>query len=145
MDEAEIIQYIKNTFAGVESVEADGGTFFFYGSYRMMPFATLVTKDEFDQISDLNRPNMFRVNIGVSKATFVSLLGQPPPAPGSSGVIESEHDFTALDQIMPHPVYGNMFWVCALNPDEKTSETVRTLLKEGYERASGRGRAPEQE
>jgi hypothetical protein len=34
------------------------------------PFATLVTSDEYDRFSDLNRPGVFRLNVGVSKRTF---------------------------------------------------------------------------
>ena len=37
---------------------------------------------------------------------------------------------------MPHPVYGRMFWVCVLNPSDKTFETkVQQLLAEAYDLA----------
>ncbi len=46
------------------------------------------------------------------------------------------YDFTTLDQLMPHPVYGRMYWVCVLNPTNETFETkVRSLLAEAYEMA----------
>jgi len=32
---------------------------------------------------------------------------------------------TALDQLMPHPVYGRMFWVCVLNPSDVTFQKVQ--------------------
>src|SRR5262249_21474905 len=69
-----------------------------------MPFATIVTKDygDFDRASNLNRPGVFRLNIGVSKETYRSLFGPQPPPPGASGVVDTGHDFTAVDQIMPH-------------------------------------------
>ncbi|HEY6539772.1 MAG TPA: DUF6194 family protein, partial [Ktedonobacteraceae bacterium] len=59
---------------------------------------------------------------------------------GDSGAESSEnasgYDFTALDQLMPHPVYGRMLWVCILNPGDETFETkVRPLLAEAYEMA----------
>lgn len=136
MDQAAVIKYINDTFTGIESVEADGNTFFFYGANRQMPLATLVTKDDYDTVSNLNRPDVFRLNIGVSKATFVSLLGPPPAPPGPDGVIESDHDFTALDKIMPHPIYGNLFWVCVLNPGPATWPKVQDLLAEAYDRAT---------
>jgi hypothetical protein len=48
----------------------------------------------------------------------------------------SDYDFTALDQVMPHPVYGRQYWVCVLNPSDETFETkVRPLLAEAYEMA----------
>jgi hypothetical protein len=42
-------------------------------------------------------------------------------------------DFTALDTLMPHPVYGRMHWVCVLNPRKGTFETIKPLLAEAYE------------
>ena len=52
MDETSIIQYITETFGGVDRVEASGDSFFFYDPGgelppdHRMPFATLVTNDE---------------------------------------------------------------------------------------------------
>src|SRR5262245_56615516 len=103
MDEAAITRHITVTFPGVDTVIGSGGTFFFDPrggtpkDHRFL-FATLVTSDEYDQLSDLNRPGVFRLNVGVSKQTFQSLF---PAA-------DSAHDFTALDRVMPHPVYGKM-------------------------------------
>jgi hypothetical protein len=131
MDETAITKYITETFAGVEVVVASGDTFFFHDPGKDLPtdhrfpFATLVTSDGDDPFSDLNRPGVFRLNISVSKRTFQSLLG---PSGG--------HDFTALDRIMPHPVYGKMYWVCVLNPSDATFEAVKSLLAEAYETAS---------
>ncbi len=138
MTEASLIQYITQTFAGVESVSADGGVFFFVGPERMIPFATLVTKDDYDKVSKLDRPGVFRLNVGVSKATFVSLLGAPPSASGADGIIAGDHDFTALDRLMPHPVYGSLFWVCVLNPGPAAWDTVKTPLVEAHARAAAK-------
>jgi uncharacterized protein DUF6194 len=138
MDEASITQYITDTFEGIETltVESTGNTFFFYDPDRMFPFATLVTTDYNDSFSNLNRPSVFRLNVGVSKQTFLSLFGSRP-SPSSEGNAEGDgYDFTALDQLMPHPVYGRMYWVCVLNPSDATFETiVRPLLAEAYDMA----------
>ena len=102
---------------------------------------TLVSSDLYDQFSNLNRPSVFRLNIGIGKQTFRSLFGEPSlPSGRDSAAISSknssDYDFTALDQIMPHPVYGRMLWVCVLNPSEETFETnVRQLLAEAYDLA----------
>ena len=151
MDEASITRYIADTFAGVDVVVASretgapevawGDTFFSYDPDRNLdpkrgfPFATIVTKDygDFDCASNLNRPGVFRLNIGVSKDTYRSLFGPQPPPLGASGVVDTGHDFTALDQIMPHPVYAPQSWVCVLNPSEATFQAVRPLLAEAYE------------
>ena len=48
------------------------------------------------------------------------------------------YDFTALDRMMPHPVYGKMYWVCVLNPSIATFERVQSLLAEAYDLAAKR-------
>jgi predicted DNA-binding protein (MmcQ/YjbR family) len=45
---------------------------------------------------------------------------------------ESEHDFTALDTLIPHPVYGRNHWVSVLNPSESTFESIKPLLHEAH-------------
>src|SRR5581483_7944837 len=107
-----------------------GDTFFFHakdesGSNYRFPFATLVTKDygDFDKASHLDRPDVFRLNIGLSRETFRSLFG--------AETNEAGYDFTALDKLMPHPVYAPQFFACILNPSDATFQTtIRPLLKE---------------
>jgi hypothetical protein len=111
MTETSIIEYIRASFDGVDVVAAAegtsapevawGDTFFMYDPVRKLkapfPFATIVTKDygDFDNASNLNRPGVFRLNLGLSRTTYESLFG---PAPGS-GAVASGHDFTALDRL----------------------------------------------
>ncbi len=129
MDENGITDYIINTFAGVETATNLGYTFFFYGPDRMLPFATIATADnEGDRVSNLDRPGVFRLNIGVSKPTFQSLFG-------TGKVDVSTYDFTALDTIMPHPDYAPQSWICVLNPSDTTFHKLRPLLSEAYELA----------
>ena len=129
MDETSIAQYIADTFAGVETDFNFGYTFFFYGPDHMLPFATIATADyEYDRVSNLDRPGVFRLNIGVSKQTFQTLFG-------TGKVDVSAYDFTALDKIMPHPEYAAQNFVCVLSPSDLTLERVRALLAEAYELA----------
>lgn len=132
MDEEAIATEIT-TFEGVEVTIVSGDSFFFTDSARMMPFATIVTSDDgYDSSSDLNRPGVFRLNIGVSKATFQALLGAEVD-------LENGYDFTALDRVLPHPDYGRQYWVCILSPSAATFETaVRPLLAEAYARSAGK-------
>jgi hypothetical protein len=147
MEESAITQFIADTFAGVDIVVASreagspevawGDSFFFYDpnrdvpADRRMPFTTIVTKDygEFDCASNLNRPGVFRLNVGIGKQTFVALFSAAKP---------DDYDFTALDKIMPHPVYGKMYWVCVLNPSGLTFQAVQPLLTEAYQLAVGK-------
>ena len=129
MDEKGITDYIMNTFAGVETMTTLGYTFFFYGPDRMLPFATLAAADnEYDRVSNLDRPGVFRLNLGVSRQTFQALFG-------ASKVDVSAYDFTALDTLMPHPEYAAQQFVCVLNPSDATLEKVHALLAEAYELA----------
>ena len=139
MNEAEITRYITETFSGVDVVVASrengapeaawGDAFFFYNPGRELPadhrfpFATIVTKDygDFDNMSNLDRPGIFRLNIGVSKETYAKLFGD-----------EGEHDFAVLDKLIPHPVYGRNHWVSVLNPSESTFESIKPLLHEAH-------------
>jgi hypothetical protein len=140
MDQDAIIQYITDTFAGVEVLRPSDGpgagdAFFFTAAQRdvdpsrRLPFATIVTKDyqNFDTSSQLDRPNVFRLNIGVSRDTFQALFGHLPTEESTEA-----YDFAAFDQVMPHPAYGRQSWVCILKPTPETFETVKPLLAEAW-------------
>jgi hypothetical protein len=129
VDQDGIVQYVKQTFANVEVAQpADGpgaGDTFFMLPGKKMPFATIVTKDygEFDNLSKLDRPDVFRLNIGVSRQTFHTLFDS-----------ETAADFSALDRLMPHPVYASQWWLCVLNPSQETFEHLKPLLAEAHAR-----------
>jgi hypothetical protein len=136
MNESSITDYITSTFEGVHAVTADGNIFYMHEADEMFPISTLMTNDLNDRASNLDRPSVFRLNIGVSKETYHSLFGPPPARPGPDGIVDTGHDFTALDQLMPHPVYANMYWVCVVSPSAATFETTLVpLLAEAYELA----------
>ncbi|MBY0229048.1 MAG: hypothetical protein K2W96_07205 [Gemmataceae bacterium] len=122
MDEATVREHILRTCPGTTVIDAGGDSYFFTGPEQKHPFATLVTSDAHDQASDLGRPGVFRLNIGVGKARFQALFG----------TLEAGHDWKALDRLMPHPVYAKMRWACVLNPGPATWETVKELLAEAH-------------
>lgn len=142
MNQDAIIQCVANTFEGVEIQRPTDGpgagdTFMFYDPQRnidptrRLPFATIVTKDygDFDHLSNLNRPDVFRLNIGVGRDTFHALFGYPP---NEASTHADDFDFAALDRLMPHPSYAPQSWVCVLNPSPDTFEAVKPLLAEAY-------------
>ena len=148
MDQDAIIHYVTDTFTGIEVARPTDGpgagdTFFYYDPQhdldmtRQLPFATIVTKDygDFDNASQLNRPELFRLNIGVSRDTFRALFGY---APGEDRTESADYDFAALDRLMPHPVYAPQSYVCVLNPSQATFEAVKPLLAEAYFRDAAR-------
>lgn len=144
MNEIEMSRYIPETFEGVDVVVNADNFFFFYNPDpnippdHMFPWATLMVNDVNDPFSDLDRPSIYRLNIGVSKATFQAMFGTEKRSTsmkqaGQGEPVFSGYDYKALDQVMPHPVYGQMYWVCVLNPSGTTLETVvRPLLDEAY-------------
>jgi hypothetical protein len=153
MDQETIIKYITDTFVGVEVLRPDDGpgagdTFFFTASQRgvdptrRQPFATIVTKDygEFDNLSQLDRPGVFRLNIGVSRETFQTLFGYLPGKESAKG---AEYDYAALDKVMPHPLYAPQSFVCVLNPSPETFETVKPLLAEAWSIVEARHNKPQ--
>jgi hypothetical protein len=148
MDEAAVAEYITATFAGLQVDAAEGVTSFSYNPDRTpgasVYFATLKSRDDaFDDVSQLDRASVFRLNLGLTEATYATLFGPPPPRPGDDGLIETHYDFTALGQIMPHPVYAYLAWVCVLSPGADAFEAVKPLLADAYALAVSRyGKAP---
>lgn len=132
MNETDVINYIMKTFPEVETVNNYGYDMFFYKSDRKLSFATLISSDyDYDNVSHLNRPGVFRLNIGISKQTFHALFGKDE-------LNVNDYDFTAVDVIMPHPEYAPYHFICVLSPSDKTFERTRLLLAEAYDIASRR-------
>lgn len=122
MTEDDITQHLIDMLGGGHFEVADDNTFVFHGADNKFPFATIVTKDnDFDSASKLNRPGVFRLNVGVGKESFRALFGEQSPV---------DIDYTTLDRLMPHPVYAKMHWVSVINPSAATFETVKPLLAE---------------
>jgi uncharacterized protein DUF6194 len=127
IDESFITSYITSTFENVKTTVNLGYTFFIYRDDDMLPFTTIAsTGNEYEKISNLDRPGVYRLNIGVSRETFKSLFGTNKPD-------ISAYDFTALDIIMPHPDYSAQSFICVLSPSEATFERIRPLLAEAYD------------
>jgi hypothetical protein len=138
MDSSEAKRYICETFDGVRTVDNSGDTFFMYDpdgdlpAERQFPFVTIVTGDQYDTVSKLDRPGAYRLNIGLTKATYVASFGAAPTQRDANGVLETGFDYAAVDTVMPHPIYGSQHWVSVVDPGEATLETVRRLLTEAH-------------
>ena len=146
MTRDEVIEYVTRVLDGTLVVVASeeggapevawGDTFFFYDPdhitvpERRFPYATIVINDYpgFDEASNLKRPGVYRVNVRVSRDTY-----QRQTPAGDLSV-----DYTVLDKVIPHPVYGPQFWLSVLNPGPVTEGTVKDLLAEAHHRARNR-------
>ncbi len=128
-DPATIIQYIRETWPETDVLEAGGTWFCSLDPEKHFPnYATIVTNNDYDDGSDLDREGVFRLNLGLTRATFERLLGDPlDPA--------SPPDYTALDTLLPHPTYAAQLWISILNPSATTfRETVIPLIAEAHDR-----------
>ena len=112
-------------------ITIEGATFFSLDEKHFPNYATIVWNDDFDQASNLSRPGVFRLNIGVSRPTFERLVGS-----------ETAPDYTAFDRFLPHPDYAKQLWISILNPSDATyRDVVLSLLTEAHDRlASVRAR-----
>ncbi len=114
----------------VQREENFGYTFFFVGDDHRLPFVTLSNSDnDYDRVSNLNRDGVFRINIGISKATFDSLL---------AGSDLDKPDYTAQNVFLPHPEYARQHFVCILNPAGENEAMTQTLIAEAHSIAASR-------
>lgn len=120
-----IVRHILDTYPETDVVEAMDAWFFSLDHEKHWPnYATLVTTDAHDQASDLDRPGVFRLNLGVDKATFERIAGAA-----------TDPDYTATDRLLPHPVYAAQRWICIVNPGETTfREVVVPLIAHAHDR-----------
>jgi hypothetical protein len=120
-----LISLIRATWPETDVATMPGAAFFSLDPEKHWPnYATIVWTDDFDQDSNLSRPGVFRLNMGVGRATFEKLVG---------GVNDPDH--TALDRILPHPVYARQHWISILNPSETSMrDAVMPLLTEAHDR-----------
>jgi hypothetical protein len=131
-DPETIVRYVTETYPETDVVEAMNAWFFSLDPETHWPnYATLVTTNEHDDASDLDRPGVFRLNIGVDGRTFARVAAADP-----------EPDYTAFDRLLPHPVYAKQLWISILNPSDVTfAATIVPLIQLAHDRlAAARAR-----
>jgi hypothetical protein len=129
-DPEAVTRLILERYPETDLITIPGASFFSVDPEKHWPnFATIVTTDEHDEGAPSNlagRSGVFRLNIGVSRATFERLVGS------------LEHpDYAALDTLLPHPVYAKQLWVSILNPSDETfRDVVLPLIAEAHDRVA---------
>ena len=94
-DQESITLSIRQVWPDTDVVTTTGASFFSLDPEKHWPnFATIVSTDDFDTASNLSRPGIFRLNIGLGRVTFQRLVGSI-----------AEPAYAALDRLLPHPVY----------------------------------------
>ena len=133
-----IIEYCKINLPDICIVESWGETGVFYNPdnrfKRGVYVLTIKEKDgDNDKASDLNRKDVYRLNFGIKRDTFIQLFGDIPSRPPKGGVVDMNLDFRKRNTLIPHPVYGWMSWACILNPSPECFETtLKPLIDEAY-------------
>ena len=133
----DIENYILENFEGVVPKSTWGETSFFYNQNKVLPngvyFCTIKEKDgDNDKASNLNRDNIFRFSIGISKQSFNNLFNIKFKRPLKGKTIEGNFDFTKTNIITPHPIYGWMSWISVLNPSEECFCEIKDFLEESH-------------
>lgn len=137
MKPQDIIDRVSHSFKSVVPKASWGETSLFYNPGKALPngvyFCTIKERDgEHDKASFLDREGVFRLAIGLGEKSYVSLFGAKPARPAKGQVIATRHDFTQLNQLMPHPIYGWMAWSQILNPTPSKFEELLPLIEEAY-------------
>ncbi|WP_454787929.1 DUF6194 family protein [Mycolicibacterium lutetiense] len=100
---------------------------------REQPYATIVTKNYPDDTAcDLDQPGRWRLNVHVGRSTFIEVVGADPR------VDPTAVDFTALDTVLPHPVYRVQGWISIINPGAHTHALAVSLLGRAHDTARRR-------
>lgn len=141
IDESTVSAFLE-TLPGLDILDAPNARFFYYDPRKdiphdgRQPFATTVSADDYETVSNLSRPGVYRLNIGVTHATYRALFGKEPAWGKDGGVVETGHDFAQLDTFLPHPWYAPMGWICILNPSGASWPRVQAYLLEAHAEAA---------
>lgn len=131
----EITDFMLSRYDGMVADKNWGERGVFYNPDGQLPkgiyILTFKEKDgPNDKASNVNRKDVYRLNIGISRPAFIKLFGAIPARPAAGCVVDTGHDFQQLDTIMPHPVYGWMSWLAILNPSRASFERLTPHIDE---------------
>lgn len=134
----EVVATLTERFSGLVPKATWGETSLFYNPNGALPngvyFATIKDHDGVnDSTSHLDRPGVFRVALGLPRARYEQLFGAQPARPPKGCAVATGDDFTAIDVLMPHPVYAWMGWVQVLSPSQETFTEIQPLFAEAYD------------
>lgn len=129
MNQADVEAFVEQ-LDDVQREENYGYIFYFVGDDHRLPFVTIANSDsDYDNVSNLNREGVFRINIGVSRKTFNALIGDSTA---------EQVDYSALDVFLPHPDYAKQHFICILSPSTRSDETTKELMREAHAIAAAR-------
>lgn len=132
-----VVDALTTRFAGLAPKATWGETSLFYNPDAVLPngvyFCTIKDHDGAnDTTSQLDRPDVFRVALGLPRERYEQLFGPRPARPPKGGVVRTGNEFAATDVLMPHPIYSWMGWVQVLSPSEAMFKGMQPLFAEAY-------------
>lgn len=107
-----------------------GDAYFYYAPdgtmpARTQPYGTIITKNyPDDDASGLDASDRFRVNVNAGRSLVEDL--------------DADQDPSQVDVLLPHPLYPSSGWVSVVNPAERTSEHLVSLLRRAHDAARAR-------
>lgn len=118
------VTHLRADAASGAPAVAHGDWFFHARPDDRMPCATIVVSDYpgHDEASRLDRPGVFRLNLGVGRAA-------------AAEVIDADAGPDDLDRFVPHPVYGAQGWVAILCPSAARLPAIDRLVDTALARA----------
>lgn len=139
MQPSDVEAYLLERYDGLRVKDAYAERSLFYNPGGRLPsgvyFVTIKRRDgRNDQSSRLDREGVYRVSFPLRPASYARIFGERPPRPAKGETVALAEDFTRLGQLMPHPVYAWMHFVCINSPEEHTwNSAIVPLLDEAYD------------
>lgn len=139
----DLLAQVSARYPGSVLVTTWGERSVFYNPERALPkgvyFLTVKERDgPNDRASMLDRSGVYRVNLGLGAAAYEERFGPRPARPPKGGVVDTGHDFTAVDVLLPHPVYAWMGWACVLSPSAATWAGLASAVDVAHAQAVAR-------
>lgn len=135
-----VIDHLTARFDGLVPKSSWGETSLFFNPRNALSngvyFCTIKDHDGAnDRSSELDRPGVFRLSLGLPAECYERIFGPRPVRPAKGTAVSTGHDFTQLDVVMPHPIYAWMGWIQVLNPSGETFGSMQSMFVESYEDA----------
>ena len=142
-DAAAFLSALQRELPGLVTSEGAGDFYVFYDpdgvtvADNRFPFVTLMTGDRYDAASNLDRDERtYRVNVGVGRRAYEDVFGKAPREAAGYRVIDTGHDYTTTDAVLPHPFYAPLHWVCVVAPGPRTRDQLAALVETAYAEAA---------
>ena len=123
--------YLKHTY-GESSLFYNPNHLFKNGVY----FLTLKNNDgPNDKSSKLEREGIYRLSFSIPKENYEIDFGETPIRAKKGKTIDLDYDFSELNRLMPHAVYGWINWLMVLSPSDDVFESCQQYIEMSYQKA----------